>query len=84
MQAQPGQLNKVVLLSGAMVPCSITGAWLCDHIDEYHWQNPRQMAVQMLFEVASIVTAPLNNTAGQSNYSYPMQHVDQYYSKDST
>ena len=75
--------NRVVLPSGAMVPRSITGAWLRDRVDEYHRQNPGQMAAQMLFEVASIATAPPNDAAGQSNYSYPTRHVDQYYNEDS-
>ena len=74
--------NKVILLSGAMVPCRITGAWLHDLIDEYHRQNPGQMATQMLFKVVVTATVPPNNAAGQSNYGYPTQHVDQYFGED--
>jgi hypothetical protein len=49
--------NRIVLPSGATVPRSITGAWLRDRIDEYHRLNPNQQgAVQMLCEVASMVT----------------------------
>ena len=33
--------DKVVLPLGAMVPCGITGTWLCDHVNEWHQQNPR-------------------------------------------
>jgi hypothetical protein len=52
--------NWIVLPSGATVPRSITGAWLCDRIDEYHRLNPNQQgAVQMLCEVASTVTVAM-------------------------
>jgi hypothetical protein len=40
------------------------------------------MAMQMLFEVAVTVTAPPNDAAGQSNYRYPMRHVNQYFRED--
>jgi len=56
--------GKVVLPSGAMVPCSITGNWLCDRVDEYHRQNPGQMAVQMLFEVATFAICASNRCSG--------------------
>jgi hypothetical protein len=74
--------GKVVLPSGAMVPRSITGAWLRDRIDEYHRQNPGQTAAQMLFEVATVATAPMEIAAGQTWNGYPVRHVDQYYSED--
>jgi hypothetical protein len=46
--------NQVVLPSGATVPRSITGVWLCDRINEYHHLNLNQQgAAQMLCEVAS-------------------------------
>jgi hypothetical protein len=46
--------NRVVLPSGATVPRSVTGIWLCDHINKYHCLNPNQQgAAQMLCEVAS-------------------------------
>jgi len=64
--------GRVVLPSGAIVLCSITRTWLYDHVEEWHWLNPRQMAAHMLFEVATLVSAPPNDTAGQSNYSHPM------------
>lgn len=72
------QDGRVVLPSGAMVPRSISGAWLRDRIDEYHRQNPGQMAAQMLFEVAATATAPPNDAAGQSYHSYPARHASQY------
>ena len=28
--------NRVVLPLGAQVPCSITGTWMCDRMDEWH------------------------------------------------
>ena len=64
--------------SGAMVPRGIMGTWLCDRIDEYHRQNPGQMAVQMLFEVAATATAPTVVAAGQSWNGYPVRNADQW------
>ena len=60
-----------------MVPCSITGTWLCDHVNEYHWQNPRQLAAQMLFEVATAraVSALLNDVVGHTYISYPALNI---------
>lgn len=72
------QDGRVVLPSGAMVPRSITGTWLRDRVDEYHRQNPGQMAAQMLLEVAATATAPPNDAAGQSKQSYPARHASQY------
>ena len=69
--------RKVVLASGAMVLCGIMGAWLRDHVDEWHQLNPRQMAVQMLFEVMASATVPPNDAAGQSTCSCPAKHMDQ-------
>jgi hypothetical protein len=52
--------NRIVLPLGVTVPRSITGAWLCDRIDEYHRLNPNQQgAVQMLCEVTSTVTVAM-------------------------
>src|SRR6266702_1968933 len=49
--------GKIVLPLGAVVPHHITGAWLGDHIDEYHQQNPRQIgAAQMLYEMSRSTT----------------------------
>ena len=64
--------GKVVLPSGAMVPCSIPGALLCDCVDEYHRQNPRQLAMQMLFEVTAKqrATALADEEAGQAYVGY--------------
>ena len=72
--------NRVVLPSGAQVPCSITGAWMRDHMDEWHWQNPGQMAAQMYIKVtvALTVTALSHATAGQSYISYPMSSISQH------
>src|SRR5258707_7350414 len=69
--------GKVILASGVMVLHGIMGAWLCNHVDEWHQLNPRQMAAQMLFEVTAPVTVPLNDAAGQSTCSCPAKHVDQ-------
>jgi hypothetical protein len=50
--------NKIVLPSGAVVPRSITGAWLRDRIDEYHRQNPNQLGAAQLFcEVGGTIEA---------------------------
>jgi hypothetical protein len=70
--------GKVILPSGAQVPCSIPGAWMCDHIEEWHWQNPGQMAMQMYIEVMVVppATAPLHVTAGQSYTSHPTTSVN--------
>ena len=46
--------GKVVLPSGAMVLHGITGTWLHNRVDEWHWQNPGQLAAQMLFEVMTL------------------------------
>ena len=65
--------GKVVLLMRAHVPCSITGTWLCDRIDKWHRQNPRQMAAQMYFEVtvAPPMSVPSYATAGHSLVGCP-------------
>jgi hypothetical protein len=47
--------SKVVLPTGAQVPRSIQGQWLHDHIEEWHWQNPRQAAAQMYIKVMAAV-----------------------------
>ena len=69
--------GKVVLPSGAMVPRSITGTWLRDRVDEYHRQNPGQLATQMLFEVATAqaVSALPNDVAGHAYISNPAPNV---------
>jgi hypothetical protein len=53
-KCQRNHKNQVVLPSGATVPCSVAGVWLCDRINKYHCLNPNQQgAAQMLCEVAS-------------------------------
>jgi hypothetical protein len=74
--------GRVVLPAGSMVLRSITGTWLRDRIDEYHRQNPGQMAAQMLFEVAAYASVPPIDAAGQSYYSYPTRHVNQYFGEN--
>ena len=71
--------GKVVLPTGAQVPRSVPGAWMRDRVEEWHRQNPGQMAAQMYVEVtaAPAATAPPKTTAGQSYYSYPAPNVDQ-------
>ena len=63
--------GRVILPSGAQVPHSIQGAWLCDHVEEWHRQNPGQTAVQMYVEVmvAPPVTVPLSQIC--SGYPVP-------------
>ena len=49
--------GKIVWPAGGVVPWHITGAWLRDHINGYHWINPGQiMAAQMLMELAAPIT----------------------------
>jgi hypothetical protein len=69
--------GKVVLPTGAHVPRSITGAWLRDRVDEWHRQNPGQMAAQMYCEVTAAppVSAPSYATAGQAYASCPAPSV---------
>jgi hypothetical protein len=68
--------GKVVLPSGAMVLCNVPGNWLCNCMDEWHRQNPRQAALQMILEVAVVqtVTVPTRDSACQTNMSYPTQY----------
>ena len=65
--------GKVVLLTRAHVPCSITGTWLHDHVDKWLRQNPGQMASQMYFEVtvAPPMSALSYATAGHSLVGCP-------------
>ena len=65
--------GKVVLPTKAYVPCSITGTWLHDHVDEWHRQNPRQMAAQIYFKVTAAppMSAPSYATAGHSLVGCP-------------
>ena len=72
--------GKVVLPSGAMVPHGITWTWLHDHVDEWHRQNPGQLAAQMLFEVTTPqdVTALAKEAASQAYLGYLASTTDQY------
>src|SRR6266849_2676915 len=74
--------GKVVLPSGAMVPRSIVGTWLRDRVEEYHRQNPGQMAVAMLFEIATSQMTLPNEAVGHTYLGYPTRHADQYYSEE--
>lgn len=71
--------GKVVLPSGAMVPRDIQGTWLRDCVDEWHRQNPGQVASQMILEVATApsVPAPSRESACQPSTSYPAQYASQ-------
>ena len=73
-----GPDGRVVLPSGAVVPRSITGAWLRDHVDEWHRTNPGQLAAQMLSEVTVEATALSNDAVGQAFISYPARYVNQF------
>jgi hypothetical protein len=72
--------NRVILSSGAQVPHSITGVWLRNHIDEWHQQNPRQIAMQMYVKVtvAPTMTVLSHATAGQSYTSYSVPSISQH------
>ena len=65
----------VILPSGAQVPRSIQGAWLRDRVEEWHRQNPRQMAVQMYVEV--MVAPPATVPPGQICSGYPVPYGSQ-------
>jgi hypothetical protein len=71
--------SRVVLPSGVMVLHNVLGNWLRNCIDEWHQQNPRQVASQMILEVAAVqtVTVPTRDSACQSNMSYPVQSAGQ-------
>ena len=46
--------GKVVLSTGAFVPCDIVGRYLKDCVDEWHKCNPSQLAVvQLMYTVLS-------------------------------
>ena len=66
--------GRVILPSGAQVPCSIQGAWLHDRVEEWHHQNPGQTAAQMYVEVlaASPAVPP-----GQICSGYPAPYGGQ-------
>ena len=71
--------GKVVLPSGAMVLRDIPGTWMRDRVDEWHWQNPGQMASQMILKVVAVQTATAlaGESVSQSYIGYPVQHVVQ-------
>lgn len=67
--------NKVILLSGSYIPRTILGRWLKDRVDEWHRQNPNQLAAAHLssntsptlfFGVTPVPTASVNVNATQS------------------
>ena len=72
--------GKVVLPSGAMVPRGITGTWLCNRVDEWHRQNPGQLAAQIFFEVTmpQDMTALVKEAASQAYLGYLASTMDQY------
>ena len=67
--------GRVILPSGAQVPCSIQGAWLRDHVEEWHRQNPGQMAAQMYVEV--MAAPPATVPPGQICSGYPVPYGSQ-------
>ena len=64
--------GRVILPLGAQVPRSIQGAWLRDHVEEWHCQNPRQTAAQMYIEV--MVAPPATVPPGQICSGYPVPY----------
>jgi hypothetical protein len=40
--------GKVILPGGAAIPKNILGQWISDQIEEYHHQNPGQLASETL------------------------------------
>ena len=67
--------GRVILPSGAQVPRSIQGAWLCDCVEEWHCQNLGQTAAQMYIEV--MVAPPATVLPGQICFSYPVPYGSQ-------
>ena len=67
--------GRVILPSGVQVPCSIQGAWLRDRVEEWHRQNPGQMAAQMYIEV--MVAPPATVLPGQICSGYPVSYGSQ-------
>ena len=63
--------GKVVLPSGAKVPCNGPGNWLCSCMDEWHWRHILEVAM------APTVSFPSSESASQSYMSYPTQSVGQ-------
>ena len=67
--------GRVILPSGAQVPRSIQGAWLRDRVEEWHRQNPGQMAAQMYIEV--MAAPPATVPPGQICSGYPVPYGSQ-------
>ena len=65
----------VILPSGAQVPHSIQGAWLRDHVEEWHRQNPGQTAAQMYVKV--MAAPPATVLPGQICSGYPVPYGSQ-------
>jgi len=52
--------NRIILSTGAFIPCNIPGALFKDHIDKWHHQNPNQLAArQLMLSVISNATLSL-------------------------
>ena len=66
--------GKVVLPSGAAVPKG--PGRIRDRMEEWHRQNPGQMAAQLFLEVTAPATAPTDEAADQS-FSHPILYAEQ-------
>jgi hypothetical protein len=53
--------NRIVLSTGAFIPCNIPGALFKDRIDEWHCRNPNQLAAGqlMLGVISNSISEPL-------------------------
>ena len=51
--------NKIILVSGAFIPRTIEGKWMKDRVDEWHRQNPNQLAMGLLSSNATPSTEQL-------------------------
>jgi hypothetical protein len=70
--------GKIILSTGAFIPRTIMGKWMKDHVDEWHRQNPNQIAMghitsnttpsteQLMYEIHS--TTPSTESTSTSNY----------------
>jgi hypothetical protein len=70
-KSKRNHFGSVVLPSGATVHRSIPGAYLADRIDEYHRQNPGQLAAPLRFQAAPAPTASApSNSENQRSIQY--------------
>ena len=67
--------GQVILPSGVQVPRSIQGAWLRNHVEEWHRQNPGQTAAQMYIKV--MAAPPATVPPGQICSGYPVPYGSQ-------